>query len=225
MSVTKAPWRNQLRNGVSVTAASQLPRMETERLTHVLLTVEAVTGGPSAASLKAYFEIQQPTSGGAITNASPGGMWTRLDADLHPKALPDGDWPTQIADQTTVSVAIDKVVTSSGATTISIGSSPTGPTAPFVVGQRLGGSRIWMGVSNEIVAVGSAGAAGTSGSSGTLRFPAVNNDTAGTGTLYTNPVQVKRSIVGFPCWRVVLVPTFTGGTTPAFVVSVSTTTE
>jgi hypothetical protein len=223
--MSKALWRNQIRNGVSISTAVQLPRMATPNRTDVLLTVSACTGAPTAASLRAYFEVLQPTSGGAMTDAYPGGMWTRVDADMHPNSLPDGDWPTQIADQTTTSQAIDKMVISSGSTAISIGAGGSQPAAPFAVGQRLSGSHIWMGASNEIVTVGSGGAAGTLGSSATLRYPAINNDTNSVGVLYTNPVQVKRSIVGFPCWRLVLIPTFTGGTTPAFVVSVSTVTE
>lgn len=221
---TTAPWRNLIRNGASISSAHSGPRMPTERLTHVLLTVEQVTGAPTAARLRAQFEVLQPTSSGVITDAAPGGIWTPVDADLHPASLPDGDWPTTIADQTTTQVAYDKLNTVSGSTAVTIGASATNP-APFVVGQRVQGTSIWLGTSNVVEAVGSAGAAGTAGSSATLRFPAIRSDSQGTGKLLTNPVQVKRSIVGFPCWRLILLPTFTGGTTPAFVITLSTVTE
>ncbi|KQR97707.1 MAG: hypothetical protein J0I33_07835 [Microbacterium ginsengisoli] len=215
---------NLLANGRAISAPVRLRRMLTSKPTDVFLSVTDCTGAPTAAALTAYFEVLQPTSDGAITNAYPGGMWTRLDADTHPFALPEGDWDTMLADQTTTKLNIDKVVTASGSLAISIGSGGTLP-HPFVVGQRISGTGIAHGASNIIDAVGSAGADGTSGSSATLRFPGITGDSNGSGKLFTNPKQWKRRILGFPTWALVLLPKFTGGASPAFTVTVSAITE
>jgi hypothetical protein len=224
--VSSQQWPNLLRNGYSFAVAHPLPEMDTPGHidTQVSITVEKVTGAPTTAQLQARFEVLQQTTGGAITGSYPGGLWTPLDADLHPNLLPDGDWPATIADQTTTALAIDKVITTNASTAISIGSGGA-QTAPFVVGQRLSGSAIAYGSSNRVLAIGSAGFAGTSGSSGTLEFPAISTDTLGIGVLSTNPVTVMRRIAFAPFWRVVLTPTFTGGSSPALVVSVSTLTR
>lgn len=212
-------WSNLLLNGYSLTSNLQLPEMDTPGAldTTMVITVSDCTGSPSTAVLTAQFEALQPTSGGATTEANPGGMFTQITAayGAQPACLPDGDWPATIADQTTVKTAITGVGTTAGSTAATVTAGQ-----PFAVGQRMQGTSIAAGASNYITAIGSGGGSGQAGSSATLRFPAISTDSAGTATLYTNPVQVSRRITGVPYWRVILLPTFTGGSSPAFTITV-----
>lgn len=69
--------------------------------------IEGITGSPTTASLTAKFQMAQRTTGGqtggagAVTDALP--IWSDMNADTGRDLLPDGDWPTLIADQTLAS--------------------------------------------------------------------------------------------------------------------------
>lgn len=217
-------WFNQPLNGYSVNTPLALPQYDTPGAieTSVMLTVTSVTGSPSAASLAAEFQMLQPTTEGQQMENSNGGIWTPINAGFggQPANLPDGDWPAVVADQTTVSTALTGVGTTVNTQQITVASG-----TPFAVGQIVRGSCIAAHASNRVTAIGSAGGAGTPGSSATLLFNAIASDTVGTATVYTNLKQLQRRITGIPTWRLVLIPTFTGGTSPAFTVSVSTVTR
>lgn len=67
------------------------------------LTIEGLDGAPTSALLTVAFQICQRSSNGvtggiaAYTDAVP--VWSTIDANRHGGFLPDGDWPTRIANQ------------------------------------------------------------------------------------------------------------------------------
>lgn len=67
------------------------------------VTIERLVGAPSSARLQLFFQSVQSTSQGIdssnnVTDLKP--LPFTLNADDHRDLLPDGDWPTTVADQT-----------------------------------------------------------------------------------------------------------------------------
>lgn len=70
--------------------------------------LEALEGAPTTASFTVRFQIALRTSRGVMgqglgednyTDKAP--IWVTINADTHRDLLPDGDWPTRLANQTT----------------------------------------------------------------------------------------------------------------------------
>lgn len=67
--------------------------------------IERLDGAPTSASLQVFFEAAMRTTGGAVgdqsdfTDANP--IWRTLNAMDDAHLLPDGDWPTRMANQAT----------------------------------------------------------------------------------------------------------------------------
>lgn len=77
-------------------------RADAAKETLYRITVEGLTGAPTAARLFVRFQVAQRTSGGifpgtpglAQTDQNP--VWVEINANAHRGILPDGDWPTRI---------------------------------------------------------------------------------------------------------------------------------
>lgn len=90
-------------------AAFTTPEIRADAATETLykFVVEAVEGAPTSALLTVAFQAAHRTTGGVVgqgvgqdnfTDRKP--VWQTLNSDEHRDLLPDGDWPTLLADQT-----------------------------------------------------------------------------------------------------------------------------
>lgn len=202
---------NALLNGEPLSgpiALAEIRALWAEEVVYQVL-VEQVTGGPSAAALGCKFEQYMSVSAAQTVDTWPGGTWTPIDADANGGLIPDGDWPTKLADQTSTQRVVTDGVTTSGAYTV------TSATATFVagdVGAQLRAASIPQGA--RILTV-------DSGTQVTLDQPAISSSTGLNVTIY-KPLMFTRRIRGGVIHRLVFDKvTFTGGTAPTFVVSVS----
>lgn len=218
-----------------------LPRIQAARSAKEVvwsILVEQVTGAPTTASLYAGFQGGFRTSkgdenppagvgGGAGASAfyftDVAQQWFTLNGDTEAGFLPDGDLPNPLADQTvstaTLAAAIavgDNTVTITGqqfqpGTTLNIGNE-----AFYVVGPATISGSNWV---HPVVSGGSpSGTSDTADSTNILKGWACKAHT--NGSAVNVPVRTWRRVLGGFDQRLLLVPTFSGGTTPAFIVTV-----
>jgi hypothetical protein len=218
------------------------PRLQAARSAREIvysILVERVTGAPTTASL--YLGIQggfRTTKGDTTPPAGVGGgvgsnrynfadvaqQWFTLDAEQDGAYLPDGNFPIVAADQTlssgTLSTAValgDKTITSatqySPGATLNIDSE-----AFYVIGAptTADAGATWV---HPVISAGGPHGTGDATDATNLGKGWASKTHSSGATIHAPRRYFKRVLGGFD-QRLIAVPTFTGGTDPAFVLSV-----
>jgi len=217
------------------------PRLQAARGAKELvwkIMVEQVLGAPTAASLYIAFQAGFRTTKGNEeppigVGGGPGGsrynmtdvsqQWFTLNADSNPGFLPDGDFPLVVADQTvssgTLGAAIalgDKSIRASRqyeiGTTLNIDRE-----AFYVVGAPTtpDAGTTW---NHPVISGGGPQGTGDLTSSTNLLLGWACKTHTNGQTIHAPKTYIKRVMGGFD-QRLIMVPTFTGGTNPKFIVT------
>lgn len=165
LSGQRGPQKNAIPNGTYYTPEI---RADAARETVYTFAVEAVEGAPASALLQVRFQVAQRSTRGVygqafgednFTDKSP--LWQTIDAVNHAHLLPGGDWPTRMANQSTVApfVVTRRILggmshrlaitsTQAGGGRAGTGNTTSGSvnltsvSGPFVVGENIAGTGI-----------------------------------------------------------------------------------
>lgn len=218
-----------------------LPRIQAARAAQELIwtiLVERVTGAPTTASLRGFLQAGvRTTKGGETPPAGVGGgvgpnrynytdvaqQWFALNADADPDFL-ENDLPPVLADQTVSSGTLAASVALGATSLKSATQYPAGSTLNIGTEQfyvYAGATTSDAGATWDhpvISAGGPSGSGDTTDSTNLLKGFASKTHASG-DTIHAPRRHFRRVRGGFD-QRLVLVPSFTGGTNPTFIVTV-----